>query len=59
MTYSSQRKIQKVPAYLVKEILDEMPVFYKGYKAVLRKNIRRYYGCEWTANLFPWACVPT
>jgi Uma2 family endonuclease len=38
MTYSSQRKIQKVPAYLVKEILDEMPVFYKGYKAVLRKE---------------------
>jgi hypothetical protein len=38
MTYSSQRKIQKVHAYLVKEILDEMPVFYKGYKAVLRKE---------------------
>ncbi len=38
MTYSSQRKISKVPSYLVKEILDDMPVFYKGYKAVLRKE---------------------
>lgn len=38
MTYSSQRKIPKVPTYLVKEILDDMPVFYKGYKAVLRKE---------------------
>jgi Uma2 family endonuclease len=38
MTYSSQRKIPKVPSYLVKEILDDMPVFYKGYKAVLRKE---------------------
>jgi Uma2 family endonuclease len=38
MTYSSQRKIPKVPSYLVKEILDDLPVFYKGYKAVLRKE---------------------
>lgn len=38
MTYSSQRKIPKVPTYLVKEVLDDMPVFYKGYKAVLRKE---------------------
>lgn len=38
MTYPSQRKIPKVPSYLVKEILDDMPVFYKGYKAVLRKE---------------------
>lgn len=38
MTYPSQRKISKVPSYLVKEILDDMPVFYKGYKAVLRKE---------------------
>jgi hypothetical protein len=38
MTYSSQRKIPKVPTYLVKEILDDMPVFYRGYKAVLRKE---------------------
>jgi Uma2 family endonuclease len=38
MTYSCQRKIPKVPSYLVKEILDDMPVFYKGYKAVLRKE---------------------
>jgi Uma2 family endonuclease len=38
MTYSSQRKIPKVPSHLVKEILDGMPVFYKGYKAVLRKE---------------------
>jgi Uma2 family endonuclease len=38
MTYSSQRKIPKVPTYLVKEILDNIPVFYKGYKAVLRKE---------------------
>ena len=38
MTYSSQRKIPKVPSHLIKEILDDMPVFYKGYKAVLRKE---------------------
>jgi Uma2 family endonuclease len=38
MTYSSQRKISKVPTYLVKEILDEIPVYYKGYKAVVRKE---------------------
>jgi Uma2 family endonuclease len=38
MTYSSQRKISKVPPYLVKEILDEIPVYYKGYKAVVRKE---------------------
>lgn len=38
MTYSSQRKISKVPSYLVKEILDEIPVYYKGYKAVVRKE---------------------
>jgi Uma2 family endonuclease len=38
MTYSSQRKISKVPSYLIKEILDEIPVYYKGYKAVVRKE---------------------
>ena len=38
MTYSSQRKIPKVPPYLIKEILDEVPVYYKGYKAVIRKE---------------------
>lgn len=38
MTYSNQRKISKVPSYLVKEILDEIPVYYKGYKAVARKE---------------------
>ena len=38
MTYSSQRKISKVPTYLIKEILDEIPVYYKGYKAVIRKE---------------------
>jgi Uma2 family endonuclease len=38
MTYFNQRKIPKVPTYLVKEILDDTPVFYKGYKAVLRKE---------------------
>lgn len=38
MTYSIQRKIPKVPSYLIKEMLDDIPVFYKGYKAVLRKE---------------------
>jgi Uma2 family endonuclease len=38
MTYSSQRKISKVPSYLIKEIFDEIPVYYKGYKAVIRKE---------------------
>ena len=41
MTTATQRKIpRKVPAYLVKEVLDGIPIYYKGYKAVLRKEKR-------------------
>lgn len=32
------RKPTKVPEYLIKEVLDGLPVYYKGYKAVLRKE---------------------
>ena len=32
------RKPTKVPEYLIKEVLDGLPVYYKGYKAVLRKD---------------------
>ncbi|MEI7586474.1 Uma2 family endonuclease [Runella sp.] len=32
------RKPAKVPEYLIKEVLDGLPVYYKGYKAVLRKE---------------------
>jgi Uma2 family endonuclease len=39
MTTATQRKVaRKVPEYLVKEVLDGIPIYYKGYKAVLRKE---------------------
>lgn len=39
MTTVKQRKLaRKVPEYLVKEVLDGIPIYYKGYKAVLRKE---------------------
>jgi hypothetical protein len=39
MTTATQRKVaRKVPEYLVKEILNGIPIYYKGYKAVLRKE---------------------
>ena len=39
MTTATQRKIpRKVPEYLVKEVLDGIPIYYKGYKSVLRKE---------------------
>lgn len=39
MTTVKQRKVaRKVPEYLIKEILDGIPIYYKGYKAVLRKE---------------------
>jgi hypothetical protein len=39
MTTAKQRKIaRKVPEYLIKEILNGIPIHYKGYKAVLRKE---------------------
>ena len=39
MTTVKQRKLaRKVPEYLIKEVLDGIPIYYKGYKAVLRKE---------------------
>jgi Uma2 family endonuclease len=39
MTTVKQRKLaRKIPEYLVKEVLDGIPIYYKGYKAVLRKE---------------------
>jgi hypothetical protein len=39
MTTATQRKVaRKVPQYLVKEVLNGIPIHYKGYKAVLRKE---------------------
>jgi hypothetical protein len=39
MTTVKQRKLaRKVPEYLVKEVLNGIPIYYKGYKAVLRKE---------------------
>jgi hypothetical protein len=39
MTTAKQRKLaRKVPEYLVKEVLDGIPIYYKGYRAVLRKE---------------------
>lgn len=37
-TYPKQRKITKVPDYLIKEVIEGKPVYYKGYKSVLRKE---------------------
>ena len=39
MTTVKQRKLaRKVPEYLVKEVLDGIPIYYKGYRAILRKE---------------------
>lgn len=39
MTTVKQRKLaRKIPEYLVKEVLDGIPIHYKGYKAVLRNE---------------------
>jgi hypothetical protein len=39
MTTATQRKVaRKVPEYLVKEVLNGIPIYCKGYKAVLRKE---------------------
>lgn len=39
MTNVKQRKLaRKIPEYLVKEVLNGIPIYYKGYKAVLRKE---------------------
>ena len=39
MTTVKQRKLaRKIPEYLVKEVLDGIPIYYKGYKAILRKE---------------------
>lgn len=35
---STPRKTRKIPEYLIKEVLDGKPVYYKGYKSVLRKE---------------------
>lgn len=38
MTYPKQRRVTKVPDYLIKEVIEGKPVYYKGYKSVLRKE---------------------
>ena len=39
MTTVKQRKFaRKIPEYLIKEVLNGIPIHYKGYKAVLRKE---------------------
>ncbi|MEZ4906011.1 MAG: Uma2 family endonuclease, partial [Spirosomataceae bacterium] len=37
-TTPKTKKAPKVPQYLIKEVLDGLPVYYKGYKSVLRKE---------------------
>lgn len=37
-TTPKTKKPVKVPEYLIKEVLNGLPVYYKGYKAVLRKE---------------------
>ncbi len=39
MTTVKQRKLaRKIPEYLVKEVLDGIPIYYKGYRAILRRE---------------------
>ena len=39
MTTVKQRKLsRKIPEYLVKEVLDGIPIHYKGYRAILRRE---------------------
>ena len=38
MTYSKQRRIAKVPEFLVKEMLNGLPIYYKDYKSVLKNE---------------------
>lgn len=37
-TATPQKKEKKIPDYLVKEVLDGIPVYYKGYRDVLNKT---------------------
>ena len=34
-TAEKKRRVRKVPEYLIKEVLDGVPVYYKGYREVL------------------------
>jgi hypothetical protein len=34
----ARRRTRKVPEYLIREVIDGIPFFYKGYKEVLTKN---------------------
>ena len=35
---SSKKRERKIPEYLVKEVLNGIPIYYKGYKSVLNGN---------------------
>jgi len=50
------RKTPKVPDYLVKEVLDGLPVYYKGYRAVLRKEktIEEIMGASSLQTIILW-----
>ena len=33
-----KKKAEKIPDYLIKEVMDGIPFYYKGYKDVLNKT---------------------
>ncbi len=35
---AEKKKVNKIPAYLIKEVMDGIPFYYKGYKDVLNKT---------------------
>lgn len=39
---------KKIPGYLIKEVLDGIPIYYKGYREVLsgKKNLQDIMGCS-------------
>ncbi len=48
MAIASESKVQKIPDFLIKEVIDGKPVYYKGYKEVLanKKKPDDIMGCS-------------
>lgn len=56
MLHKRRPRQPRVPEYLIKEVLDGKPVFYKGYKAVLRgqKKKEEVMGISSLQSLLLW-----
>lgn len=50
------KKSPKVPEYLIKEVLDGLPIYYKGYKEVMRKKktIEEIMGISSLQSIILW-----